>query len=44
MYLKSYIKMNKILETIIKPVLEILFWVIIIFSIIVPNSLDAWLR
>ncbi len=28
----------------IKPHLEILFWIIIVLSIIVPGAYDVWLR
>ncbi len=36
--------MNKMWKIIIEPMLEILFWIIIILSIIVPGAYDAWLK
>jgi len=35
--------MNKIIRE-AKGLSEVLFWIIIILSIIVPNALDAWLK
>ena len=34
----------KVLNTIVKPILEILFWIIIILSIVIPGAYDAWIR
>lgn len=36
--------MIKAWETIIEPILEMLFWIIIILSIVTPNAYDVWLR